>query len=122
MNNTADELKRLSVAWMKAWKDNDMAFLENILAPDFRLLTSELWIMPKEQWLANVPKYACEEFQYKQQEVREYGNTAVVQSLTSQKANFNGQDRSGDFLITDVWVKNADGWKVVHRHTSYKKV
>ena len=122
MNNTTDELKELSVAWMKAWKDNDMAFLENILAPDFRLLTSELWIMPKEQWLANVPKYTCEEFQYRQQEVREYGDTAIIQSLTSQKANFNGQDRSGDFLITDVWVKNTDGWKVVHRHTSYKKV
>ena len=121
MNNTADELKELSVAWMKAWKDNDMLFLENILAPDFRLLTSELWIMPREQWLANIPNYICEEFQYRKQEVREYGNTAIVQSLTSQKANFNGQDRSGDFLITDVWVKHTDGWKVVHRHISYKK-
>ena len=122
MSTTANELKELSVAWMKAWKDYDMPFLENILAPEFRLLTSELWIMPKEQWLANVPNYICEEFQYRQQEVRDYGNTAIVQSLTSQKANFNGQDRSGDFLITDVWVKHTDGWKVVHRHTSYKKV
>ena len=122
MNKTVDELKELSIAWMKAWKNNDMPFLENILAPDFRLLTSELWVMPREQWLANIPNYICEEFEYRQQEVREYGNTAIVQSFTSQKANFNGQDRSGDFLITDVWVKHTDSWKVVHRHTSYKKI
>jgi len=35
MNKTADELTELSVAWMKAWKNNDMPFLENILAPTF---------------------------------------------------------------------------------------
>lgn len=122
MNKTIEELKELSVAWMQAWKDNDIAFLENILAPDFRLITSELWIMPREKWLANIPNYICEEFEFKEMEVREYGNTGIVQSFYFQKANFNGQDRSGDFLITDVWVKHTDGWKVGHRHTSYKKV
>ena len=122
MNKTIDELKELSVAWMQAWKDNDIAFLEKVLAPDFRLLTSELWIMSREQWLANIPNYICEEFAFKEMEVREYGNTGIVQSVYFQKANFKGQDRSGDFLITDVWVKHADGWKVVHRHTAYKKI
>jgi ketosteroid isomerase-like protein len=122
MDTTIEELKKLSVAWMQAWKDNDIAFLENILAPDFRLLTSELWIMPREKWLANIPNYICEEFEFKEMEVREYGNTSIVQSFYFQKANFNGQDRSGDFLITDVWVKHTDAWKVAHRHTSYRKV
>ena len=122
MNKTIEELKELSVAWMQAWKDNDIAFLENVLAPDFRLITSELWIMPREKWLSNIPNYICEEFEFKEMEVREYGNTAIVQSFYFQKANFNGRDRSGDFLITDVWVKHTDEWKVVHRHTSYKKV
>ena len=122
MSETIDELKDLSVAWMQAWKDNNIPFLEKILAPEFRLLTSELWIMPRDQWLANIPNYICEEFEFKLQEIREYGNMGVVQSNYSQKANFNGQDRSGDFLMTDIWVKQDEEWKVVHRHTSYKKI
>ena len=120
--STTTELIKLSNDWMQAWKDNDMNFLENILAPDFRLLTSELWVMPREKWLASVPIYKCHSFVYKQQEVRDYGNTAIVQSSYSQNATLNGEDRSGDFLITDVWVKQNENWKVIHRHTSYKKV
>ena len=116
-----DELTKLSHDWMQAWKDNDMNFLENILAPDFRLLTSDLWVMPREKWLALVPVYKCQSFEYKQQEVRDYGNAAIVQSNYSQTATLNGQDRSGDFLITDIWVKQDGNWKVTHRHTSHKK-
>ena len=118
---TTDELTKLSHDWMQAWKDNDMNFLENILAPDFRLLTSELWVMPREKWLALVPAYKCQSFEYKQQEVRDYGNAAIVQSNYSQTATLNGQDRSGDFLITDIWVNQDGNWKVTHRHTSHKK-
>ena len=123
MNNTttADELIKLSHDWMQAWKDNDMSFLENILAPDFRLVTSELWVMPREKWLTAIPVYKCLSFEYKHQEIRDYGNAAIVQSYYSQTATLNGQDRSGDFLITDVWIKQNGNWKVVHRHTSHKK-
>jgi ketosteroid isomerase-like protein len=118
---TTEELIKLSYDWMQAWKDNDMDFLEDILAPDFRLLTSELWVMPREKWLASVPVYTCHSFEYKQQEVRDYGNAAIVQSNYSQTATLNGEDRSGDFLITDIWVKQNGNWRVAHRHTSYKK-
>jgi len=119
---TIEHLKQRSADWMQAWMDNNMTLLENILAPEFRLITGEFWIMPRQMWLDNVPNYTCSEFTYHEQEVRMYGNTAIMQSRTSQKAAFNGNDRSGDFLITDVWVLQPDGtWQVVHRHTSYKK-
>ena len=115
-------LKKLSADWMQAWKENNMPLLETILAPEFRLITSEFWIMPRQVWLDNIPNYICHEFRYLEQEVRLYGNTAIMQSCSSQKAEFKGNDRSGDFLITDVWVQQPGGnWQVVHRHTSYKK-
>ncbi len=40
--------------------------------------------------------------------------------FVSQEATLNGQDRSGTFQITDVWVKNKNRWQVVHRHTNLK--
>lgn len=119
---TIDHLKQLSKDWMQAWMDNNTARLEAVLAPEFRLITGESWIMPRQQWLEAVPRYKCDAFQYEEQEVRLYGNTAVMQSRSTQRATFNGNDRSGHFLITDVWVQQPDGaWQVVHRHSSYKK-
>lgn len=119
---TIEHLKQLSADWMQSWMDNNMPRLETLLAPEFRLVTGEFWIMPRQVWLDNIPNYKCSEFRYHEQEVRLYGTTAIMQSRSSQKATFNGNDRSGDFLITDVWVQQPEGtWKVAHRHTSYKK-
>jgi ketosteroid isomerase-like protein len=40
--------------------------------------------------------------------------------MFDQQATLNGRDRSGTFQITDIWVKNDQGWQVVHRHTNLK--
>jgi ketosteroid isomerase-like protein len=50
--------------------------------------------------------------------VRIYGDTAIVNSLYHQNATARGQDWSGYFLITDVWVKRGGRWQVVTRHAS----
>jgi len=57
-------------------------------------------------------------YSFKKIMVRIYGAMAVVNALFNQKATFDGQDWSGDFLITDVWVKRDSGWQVVARHAS----
>lgn len=116
-------LERLSWDWMNAWKAKDTVFLDKILAPDYRLLAvlnGELISMSREKWLKTVPFYIPRNFRYYDFDIRIYGNTAVVQSKFDQEATLNGQDRSGTFQITDVWVKNKGGWQVVHRHTNLK--
>lgn len=117
------ELERLSWDWMNAWKAKDTVFLEKILAPDYRLLAQidgELVSMNREKWLKTVPLYIPKNFRYYDFDIRIYGNTAIVQSKFDQEATLNGQDRSGTFQITDIWVKNKSGWQVVHRHTTLK--
>jgi ketosteroid isomerase-like protein len=117
------ELERLSWDWMNAWKAKDTVLLEKILAPDYRLLAlinGELVSMNREQWLKTVPLYIPKSLRYYDFDIRIYGNTAIVQSKFDQEATLNGQDRSGTFQITDVWVKNKSGWQVVHRHTNLK--
>jgi hypothetical protein len=120
---TKKELEQLSWDWMNAWKTKDTLLLEKILAPEYRLLAlinGELVSINRERWLNMVPLYTPTSFRYYDFDIRIYGNTAVVQSKFDQEATLNGQDRSGTFQVSDVWVKSKKGWQVVHRHTTLK--
>ena len=117
------ELEKLSWDWMNAWKAKDTVLLEKILAPDYRLLAlinGDLVSINRTRWLKTVPMYVPKSFRYYDFDIRVYGNTAIVQSKFDQEATLNGQDRSGTFQLTDVWVKNKGGWQVVHRHSTLK--
>lgn len=115
-------LKELSKAWMQAWKDRDRATLERVLADDFALVISTSPDKPVDRasWLAMAfDGYVCEAFEYRNQQVRLLGGTtAIVASLYSQKASVNGQDRSGEFFLTDVWQWRDGRWQVVARYSA----
>ena len=51
--------------------------------------------------------------------VNVYGETAVMRSHYKQHATVQGKDRSGELLLTDVWVKRDGRWQVVARHSSF---
>ena len=117
------ELEKLSWDWMNAWKSKDTVLLEKLLAPEYRLLAlinGQLITIPKQAWLKTAKVYIPSSFRYYDFDIRLYGNTAVVQSMFDQVATLNGQDRSGTFQITDIWVKKKIGWQVVHRQTNLK--
>ena len=107
--------------WMTAWKNKDVETARKILSDDFTL-TSSLSsgaLVDKEDWLSKLEVYDCKDFRFDKIQVRIYENTSVVNSWFHQDATANGKDWSGDFLITDVWVKKKDDWQVVSRHASW---
>lgn len=108
--------------WMNAWKDKDEKVASGIMADDFTLSSAFLKgkTMNKQAWLQlAMSGYNCQSFNFDSIKVRRYNNTAVVDSWYQQQATLNGKDRSGNFLITDVWIKQNDGkWQVVSRHSS----
>lgn len=117
------ELERLSWEWMNAWKELDTAFIDQMMAPEFRLLAiinGELITMTRSEWMKTTPFYIPTTFKYYNFDIRIYGKTAIVQSMFDLEATLHGQDRSGTFQVTDVWVKKSGGWQVVHRHTNLK--
>ena len=117
-------LEQLSWDWMNAWKAKDTLLLNKLLAPEYRLLAlinGELVSINRERWLKTAPLYIPTSIKIYNFDIRLYGNTAIVQSFIDQQATLNGQDRSGTFQITDIWVKNKNEWQVVHRHTTLKQ-
>ncbi len=112
-----DEILRREKEWMNAWIQKDRTTLMEILSDDFLLSSARGNLMDKEEWLANaLGPFTCRTFTWKETKVRLYDTTAVVNALVEQEANVGTKDWSGTFLLTDVWVKQEDKWRVVSRH------
>ena len=77
-----------------------------------------LQIIPRERWLLALKDYVTESFVIDDINVNVYGNTAVALLMYSQKATVRGQDRSAQFMFTDIWIKGDKGWMIAERHSS----
>lgn len=105
----------LEAQWMAAACRRDRRSIESYLAPDFMSTTvgSDGVLMKRDEWLDYVCA-ATAQCSIHDVTVRRYGGAAVVNLIL----RFTG-DWNSDFLITDLWIKFSDGWKVAHRHNSY---
>ena len=56
--------------------------------------------------------------QFNRWQFRIYGETVVVNCILDIRAVVNGHPWGAEVLITDVWIKDKDAWRVVTRHTS----
>jgi ketosteroid isomerase-like protein len=76
-------------------------------------------IVPKQAWLTMLKDYyVTESFTIDDIKVNVYDNTAVAMLMFTQKATVRGQDRSGQFVLTDIWYKGNKGWLIAERHST----
>jgi ketosteroid isomerase-like protein len=115
------ELVKMENLWARAWQQPDPEALEALLGDDFSLTSahSKGEVTSKHQYIDTTLKLVRGSgYSFEKLNVRIYGETAVVTANFQQTASFAGQDWSGDFLITDVWVKRDGRWQAVARHAS----
>jgi ketosteroid isomerase-like protein len=115
------ELVKMENEWARAWQLPDPGALESIVADDFTLTSSSSKgeITNKRQYIDSTLKLVRGDgFSFEKLAVRIYGETAVINAQFQQNATFAGRDWSGEFLLTDVWVKRDGRWQVVARHAS----
>lgn len=111
----------LSHAWMNAWIEKDEARLNQLLADDFLITSARSAgeLANKSDYMQNaLHGWTANTFTYERLQVRLYEETAIVHSFARQTATVDGKDWSGEFLLTDVWVKRDGRWQVVTRHSS----
>ena len=75
-------------------------------------------ILPKQGWLTLLKDYVTESYTIDDIIVNVYDRTAIAMMMFTQKATVRGQDRSGQFVITDIWHKGNKGWLIVERHST----
>ena len=122
--NMEQEFIDLENKWMNAWKHKDESTVRELVADEFTLTSSLSTgdLINKETWVDKaIHSYHCQDFQINHLQVRVYGSAAVLNIWFRQTASANGNDWSGDFLLTDVWVEKENGWQVVSRHSSWLK-
>ena len=120
--STEQQIIEMERHWAAAIQRQDVASMGGFLSDDYFLAIGvqgqDLKIVPRAAWLDNLKFYVTTSFKIDDVHVHVYGDTAVVLMLYSQKATIRGQDRSAQFLITDIWIKKASGWRVTERHSS----
>jgi len=108
--------------WAAAIQRRDAAAMPQFLADGYFLAIAvqgqPLVIVPREAWLGTLEVYVTHSVSLDDPHVHVYGDTAVVVMLYTQQATVAGKDRSGQFLITDIWLRTPRGWRVAERHSS----
>jgi ketosteroid isomerase-like protein len=116
-SSAQSEIAALEREWMAAWISRDRAVCDRILGDDFILTSARGTLMSKLEWLAGaMGPIVGQSFDWDELQVRLFGDAAIVHARTRQSASVAGQDWSGQFLLTDVWVRRAGRWQVVSRH------
>lgn len=119
---TERRLTTLEHRWLEAVKLRDQAALQQLLADDFTLTGAPATagaLLDKSQYLAGTLRdVRLESFKFNNVSVRLYGTTAVLQARFTQQGTTAGRPLGGDFLLTDVWVRENKRWQIVSRHLS----
>lgn len=95
-----------------------------IQAKGYRLLVrmegSKLVELPQEVWLETLKKYIVRSYRIDDIKVLDLGDVAIATVAYYQDAHIQDNPRNitGDFMLTDVWVKRDGKWKIIERHSS----
>ncbi len=116
------EIRALEKQWGQAFVKRDFAFIEGIVAPEFRLASTGVngnsSITSRADWMRNSRAFRHLAFAEEVIDVMTAGDTAVAFVRTSwtvqRLADRPAQLSRG--LCADTWARRAVGWQVVYRN------
>jgi len=114
-------LLALERKWMGALQQRDASALSQLVSADFTLVSPRLVVAAgdRDKYFKHAMRdLSLTSYDFEGLTVRLYGRTAVVSGRLRQSASAAGEDWSGSYLFTDVWVSRDGAWQVVSRHTS----
>lgn len=119
--DTAAEIAAIEQAWGQAFLNRDKAFLERLVAPEFKLMNSDeggVDFTPRKQWMSNYDGLVFHEFEVQTIDVVAAGDTAVATATGRWKISRMGLPGTRDrgFIVTDTFVRRNGAWQVVFRH------
>ena len=114
------ELLNLMQDWMNAEVKSDMAFLDRFITEDCVITDPVGAVWTKAQFLQGLKsgEGAVISFALDNMKARIYGDAAVVNGRMTAKQTFKGQDISGQYQCTDMFIKKAGRWQCVAIHLS----
>ena len=112
-----DEILSRADAWQRAIEARDPVAAAEYLADDYALVVTnpEQAVMPREEWLRLLPDYDMRSYDVQHREVSVRAGVGVVVQRVTMTAVVAGADRSGTFVLVDLWGEEEGGWRVWRR-------
>lgn len=114
-------LLALESKWMDALKLRDASTLSQVIAEDFTSVGPRAAgaVSDRAKYLDHaLREMKLTSYEFEGLTVRLYGRAAIVSGRLKLSAAANGEDLSGGYFVTDVWVSRDGIWRVVSRHAS----
>jgi ketosteroid isomerase-like protein len=119
-NQVTQQLLRAEAAACQAFEAGDADAVRHALTADFTLVDSHGNVTNLKQNLAEVaarePFY--DEFRNHDQQVRLYGDAALIVGITSIRGRADGKAFAADFRYTDTWIRRGGKWLLAASHAS----
>jgi ketosteroid isomerase-like protein len=119
-NPATRQLLKAEADACQAFEVGNADALRRALTADFTLVDSHGSVTNLEQNLAEVaarePFY--EEFRNHDQQVRLYGDTALIVGITSIRGRAGGEPFAANFRYTDTWIHRDGKWLLAASHAS----
>ncbi len=113
-------IRQIEQDWMDALLKADVAAVDKFVTPDWQITDPEGNLITKADADADLKSGAWkyESVKLVDLQVRVYGDTAVAFGLDTEKSSYKGNDTSGSYRWTDVFVKINGTWKAVTTHVT----
>lgn len=123
MTDLTPVIETLENRLMRAWVQRDAKALKAVTARNFMLLmgSTKPTILDARSWVeAATTRYLCSSYRFGNIYVRDLGGVAIFASQLDLQATLDDVDWSGNFWITDVWMKGRirRGWRLAQRVVS----
>jgi ketosteroid isomerase-like protein len=101
----------------------DVAFIDANTADDYVRISPNGQLMTKAELLEAIKSGAIkyQAIEQKDLKIQLYGNIAVTTNVADLKGTIQGQDISGSYRVSQVFVKRGGKWLAVHFHASPMK-
>jgi ketosteroid isomerase-like protein len=105
--------------WQLTIEARDPEAAAEFLADDFALviLQPQAAVVRREEWLRMLPDYDVRGYAVEERIVEVAHDLCTVFQRVDQTAVVKGVERSGIFILVDVWARDAEEWRVMRRHS-----
>ena len=112
-DDVAEQLKKMEESRAQAAMKADTATMGGSMTDDYAMILPDGSVQDKAAVLDSFKSgdRKIENIQLEDTNVRVYGNSAVVTGTSNVKGKYKGQDISGKYRYTRVYVKQNGKWK-----------
>jgi hypothetical protein len=108
-----DDVRAVQDRFDRAELSGDRETLHELIADDFLSIGPRGFLLDKDQWIDRHEHFRYQQLETAEVDVRRYGDTAVVRDVQRNRAAYGDQQVAVDTRVSQVWVRQDAGWRLV---------